>query len=311
VTTALLIRNPVARRPLPDERLAQLLAIARDAGWQIDAVSTDAAGHATELARIAAERGTDVLIVHGGDGTINEAINGIAGTQTALAVLRGGTANVWAKETGCGKDAIASMRIILRGSVRRRVDLGRVNGRYFLLMCGAGLDACIVPAVGARMKRRLGALAYIFAGAREIFTTRGWAPRLAIDGNELPDPLYWMIAGNTRSYGGVANVTHRAIADDGVLDVVLMRRGGILRLIADGARLLIRRHDRSPNIRYTTAREIRIAEPGIPLQVDGEAAGETPCTITCEPLALTVLVPALRESPLFTRPPSSRIDEAR
>jgi diacylglycerol kinase family enzyme len=128
MTTALLIRNPVARRRLSEERLAQVLAVARDAGWEIAAVAAPHAGAATHIARDAAERGIDVVVVYGGDGTINEAINGLAGTNTAMAALRGGTANVWAKETQCAKDPVKSMRAIVTGE-RRRIDLGRANDR--------------------------------------------------------------------------------------------------------------------------------------------------------------------------------------
>lgn len=297
---ALLIRNPVARHPLDDAALSRVLAVARDAGWQIDAVVTDRAGHATELARDAAARGVDVIVVHGGDGMLNEAANGIAGTETALAVLRGGTANVWAKETRCAKDAVAAMRAIVRGE-RRRIDLGRANGRYFLLMAGVGLDAAIVPRVGARMKRRFGALAYIIAGIVTALRTKPWRVRMAIDGDTSESSLYWMLAGNTRSYGGAVQITHRAVADDGLLDIALMRRGGALHLIADGVRVLLCRHDRSPNVRYVRTHGVDITTPGIPVQLDGEPHGATPLRIEVAPLALAVIVPAGLRSPLISR----------
>jgi YegS/Rv2252/BmrU family lipid kinase len=298
MTTALLIRNPVARRRLSDGRLTQVLAIARDAGWEIEAVATPHAGAATHIARDAAERGIDVVIVYGGDGTINEAINGLAGTATAMAALRGGTANVWAKETQCAKDPVKSMRAIVTG-VRRRIDLGRANDRYFLLMCGVGLDACIVESVGARMKRWFGAASYIVAGTLQVLRTRAWRVETAIDGDTSEQSLYWLLAGNTRSYGGVAQITHQAVVDDGQLDVALMRRGGALNLIRDGVSVLFRRHDRSRNVRFGRAKSIEISTPGIPVQLDGESAGETPLRIEVAPQALTVIVPAGLRSPLF------------
>ncbi len=297
---ALLIRNPVTRHAIDDATLARVLAVARDAGWQIDAVATERAGHATALARDAAARGVDVIVVHGGDGTLNEAANGIAGTGAALAVLRGGTANVWAKETHCAKDPVAAMRAIVTGR-RRRIDLGRANGRYFLLMAGIGLDAAVVPRAGARMKRRFGALAYIIAGVMTALRTKAWPAQTTIDGDDSERSLYWMLAGNTRSYGGIVRITHRAVADDGLLDIALMRRGGVLRLIADGVRVLLRRHDRSPNVHYVRARCVDITTPGIPVQLDGESHGATPLRIEVAPLALAVIVPADLRSPLFSR----------
>jgi YegS/Rv2252/BmrU family lipid kinase len=301
VTTALLIRNPVARHALSDERLNQVIDVAVAAGWQIETVATDRSGRATELARAAAERGVDVVIVHGGDGTLNEALNGLAGTATAVAVLRGGTANVWAKETQCAKDPVASMRAITTG-VRRCVDLGRAGDRYFLLMAGVGLDAAIVPRVSGRMKRWLGPAAYIIAGIGAAMRFKTRVVRMTIDGEPLETPLHWLLAGNTRSYGGVIKLTDLAVVDDGLLDVALMRRGGAWRLIADGARALFGRHRGSRNVLYRRARTIEIAHAGIPVQVDGEPCGETPLRIDVVPQALDVIVPRGLDSPLFARP---------
>ena len=297
---ALLIRNPIARHAIDDATLERVLSVARDAGWQIGAAATEHAGHATALARDAAARGIEVIVVHGGDGTLNEVANGIAGTEAAMAAMRGGTANVWAKETRCPKDPVAAMRVIVRGK-RRRIDLGRANGRYFLLMAGIGLDAAIIPRVDARVKRRVGALAYIITGFTLILRAKPWHVRMTIDGDASESSLYWMLAGNTRSYGGAAQITHRAVADDGLLDIALMRRGGVLRLIADGVRVLLRRHDRSPNVRYVRARSVDITTPGIPVQLDGESHGATPLRVEVAPLALNVIVPADLRSPLFSR----------
>ena len=298
MTTALLIRNPVSRTRLSDANLAAVIAVAVAAGWQIETISTERDGHATDLAREAAARGVDVVVVYGGDGTINEAINGLAGSETALAVMRGGTANVWAKETQCANDPVAAMRAIVSG-VRRRVDLGRANGRYFLLMAGLGLDAAIVPRVGARTKRRLGALAYIIAGVPAALRTKPWRVHMIVDGAPTDTLLYFMLLGNTRSYGGVTNITYRAQADDGMLDLALMRRGGVLRLLLDGIRLLFRRHDRSPNVTYATVKSVDIETPGVPVQIDGEAFGETPMRFEIAPLALAVIVPRDLDTPLF------------
>jgi YegS/Rv2252/BmrU family lipid kinase len=301
MTTALLIRNPVARHPLSDEALASVLSVARAAGWQIDTVATDGAGAATALARDAAQARIDVVVVHGGDGTVNEAINGLAGTRTALAVLRGGTANVWAKETHCAKDPVASMRGVVSG-VRRRVDVGRANGRYFLLMAGIGLDAAIVARMNPAWKRRLGALAYIVAGVAATFRWRTHDIRLTIDGTEYETPMYWMLIGNTRSYGGVARITHRALIDDGRFEVALLKRGGPLRMLESLGRLLVGRHLRGGNVRYARATTVDVSTPDLPVQLDGEDIGTTPLRFEIVPLGLEVIVPPDLDSPLFSLP---------
>lgn len=269
----------------------------RVAGWDVTISVTECAGHATEVAREAAAQLVDVIVVNGGDGTINEAVNGLAGTSTALAVLPGGTANVWAKEIGVSKRIETAMQVVLHGD-RRRVDLGVANGRYFLLMAGVGLDAAIIPRVNPWLKRRAGAMAYILAGIATAIRTRAWATQCRLDGDAIETSLYWMLAGNTRNYGGIVNITKAARIDDGLLDVALMKRGG-LHLVTDGVRLLFGRHAGSGNVMYRQVAEAFIETPGIPVQLDGELCLETPLRLGVAPRALTVVVPGNLRSPLF------------
>lgn len=302
MTRALLIRNPVSRKKLTRDKLAAVVAVARDAGWEIAEAATERAGHAMELARTAATGGVDIVIVYGGDGTVNDAVNGLAGSRTALGVLRGGTANVWAKEIRQPKDAVAAMRAIVAGE-RRRIDLGRAGERYFLLMAGVGMDARIVEQASEKWKRRIGALAYIITGVRVALTAKTQPVMVVVDGHSREMPLYWLLAGNTRSYGGVVNITHRALVDDGLLDIALMRRGGGWRLIVDGVRVFLGRHERSPNVGYLTVHSLSIDTPGLPVQIDGEPFGQTPLALEAAPGALEVIVPAGLVSPLFSGGP--------
>lgn len=301
MTTCALIRNPASRGRLDAATLASVIDLVRAAGWEVTLAETERAGHATALAREAAARGAGVIIANGGDGTINEVINGIDGVSNAapaLAVLPGGTANVWAKEAGIPREPLAAARVAVEGE-RRQVDLGLANGRRFLLMAGAGFDARIVPRVSAAWKRRIGAASYILLGARAVIGTRATRATIAIDGVEHDTDLYWLIVANTRSYGGITDIMFRARADDGLFDVGLMHRGGVRRIVADGIRVLRKKHEDSANIDYLNARTVEIRTPGIPVQVDGEAAGETPMRFEIAPAALTVIVPAGLRSPLF------------
>ena len=298
MTTCLVIRNPTSRRSLDDGRLNSAIDVARAVGWDVAISSTEQENHATDLARDAAARGIDVIIVHGGDGTINEAINGIAGTATALATLRGGTANVWAGEIHMDRDPVKAMRQIVHGE-RRRIDLGRADGRCFLLMAGIGFDADIVPGVNRRLKRWIGPFSYIVAGVIAVFRAKDRTARVLIDGEASEMHAYWMIVSNTRSYGGITDIMFRAEADDGLFDVGVMHRGGPWRMAADGVRVLLKRHERSRNIEYVTARAVDIETHGLRVQLDGELWGETPMHFEVWPQALTVIVPAGLETPLF------------
>jgi diacylglycerol kinase family enzyme len=169
-------------------------------------------------------------------------------------------------------------------------------------MCGVGLDAAIILRLNPWLKRRAGALAYVVAGIVTAIRTRPWHVRMTIEGGPGPEMLYWMVVGNTRNYGGLAHVAHHALADDGVVDAVVMRRGG-LRLVTDGVRVLLRRHERSGNILYRQAEAMEIETAGIPVQLDGDDAGETPLRIGVAPASLTVVVPAGAKLPIFSEAP--------
>jgi YegS/Rv2252/BmrU family lipid kinase len=294
----MVVRNPASRGRLDAAALAQAIEVLRRGGWDVTVVETEREGHAIDIARDAAARGVDVVVANGGDGTVNEVVNGIAGTDTALAVLPGGTANVWAGEIGVSKKPAEAMRSALHGE-RRRVDLGVANGRYFLLMASVGFDAMIIPRVSPVWKRRIGAASYILLGARAIFDSKHWHADVRIDGVTSHRDVYWLLAGNTRSYGGITDIMFRAVADDGLFDVGIMHRGGLRRMIADGIRVLRKKHEDSANIDYVRARVVEVLTPGIAVQADGEAWGETPVRFEVAPLALHVIVPRGLRSPLF------------
>jgi diacylglycerol kinase (ATP) len=136
-----------------------------------------------------------------------------------------------------------------------------------------------------------------------MFRAKTRTVTLALDGATQETPLFWMLLGNTRSYGGVANITYDALVDDGLLDVAMMRRGGAHRIVIDGARALLKRIRGSRNVLYTRAATIEIATPGLPVQIDGEPCGETPMMFAVAPGALQVIVGAGTEAAVFS--PSS------
>ena len=297
---ALLVYNPAARgAPRLD---AVVAAVAALEDWEVDLESTAGPGHATELARDAAAREFSAVLACGGDGTVHEVVNGLAGSGTALAVVRGGTANVWAKEARVPKKPGPAVALLDAG-VERAVDLGRATWpggeRYFLLMAGVGLDAEIVRSLSPRLKRWLGATAYVVAGLRRAVTYRTLDVDLAIDGETVRSGLYWLLAGNTRSYGGLLDITLDARLDDGALDVAVLQRGGLHRLAWLLPWVLLRRHRRRRHVLYRTARSLAIEAPGLPVQLDGEAAGETPVRFDAVPRALRVIVPRGLDAPLF------------
>ncbi|HLZ72308.1 MAG TPA: diacylglycerol kinase family protein [Dehalococcoidia bacterium] len=297
------IRNPSARRRLRLSRLAAALEKLERRGWRVECRTTAHIGHATALAALAAQRGSEAVLVCGGDGTINEAVNGLAGSETALAVLPAGTINLWAREVGLSADPAAAVRLMLSGE-RRRVDLGRVGDRYFLMLASVGVDAVAVRAVMAERKRRWGRYAYLAAGVSDLLR-HGGRP-LAIEAGEVHfrGRALAAIVGNTRLYAGLLHAAHRARIDDGLLDLRVYAGAGVRQLLPQVVRTLAGRPPRADEV-YVQAARVRIAAARpLPVQADGEPIGTTPMTFSAVPRALTVIVPPGLDSPLFTPTPT-------
>ena len=151
------------------------------------------------------------------------------------------------------------------------------------------------------LKRRLGATAYALHGLRRTLSYRETEADVRANGDGLSGSLYWLVLGNTRSYAGVINITDRAKVDDGRLDLVLLRRGGLHRLVWLGLWLLLRRHHDRAHVVSQQVESLEIATPGLPVQLDGEYLGETPLRFEVAPGALRVIVPRGLKSPLFAR----------
>lgn len=288
----MLVFNPTAgQAELLDRELNGAAEVWRERGWQVDLCPTQAAGDGRRLGQVAAEQGYDLVVAAGGDGTINEVVNGLAGTATALATLPLGTMNVWARELRLPLQPRAAAEAILSWKVRP-IDLGRAGERYFLLMAGIGFDAAITAAVGANEKRRFGALAYVLHGIGQALRVRGTRTRLVIDGRRIKARVLMVLIGNSQLYGGLIKITHRASIDDGLLDVCVIKGNNGLSAVRSLIAILRRRYSLDPEIAYYRARSVQIiAQPRLSVQVDGDSLGETPMTFEVAPGALRALLP--------------------
>jgi diacylglycerol kinase (ATP) len=295
----LVVVNPAARNLPSRRRLDEAVDWLRGQGWVVGRRETAGPGQATELAVEAAERGLPLLFVCGGDGTLSEAANGLAGRDTALAVIPAGTVRIWAKEMRIPRRPLEAVKAAVEGE-RRRVDLGRAGERYFLLMAGYGLDGAIARRVHLGLKSRLGAATYVIASIREAMRYRSSPVTLRLDGEEHAAQVLMLVAGNTRNYAGVAEITREAQVDDGLLDVCVYQGKGKLDIILHGLRTLLRRHLRSRKVLYRKVRRLELAwgEP-LPVQLDGDAYELSPTRVEVAPGALWVMVPRGVSSPLF------------
>lgn len=290
---------------------------ALSADHDVTLAETSRRGHATRLAQGAAASGTEVVVVLGGDGTLNEAANGLAGSTCALAPLPGGSTNVFARTIGLPNDPIEATGDLLSALAQdsiHRVGLGSVNGRYFLFHVGMGFDAAVVAQVERRshLKRYAGHPLFVYAGfdtwIRHFDRSR---PRFAVsfaDGTVVDD-AYFTICLNTNPYTYLGNrplsLTPEATLDRGLSTVTLrtLAFGRTMRII--GSALGSGRYLRSS--RWTDVRtdldSVTVTGYGpFPYQVDGDHLGDIDhLEFRHEPEVLNLVMPVSPSQPEVAR----------
>lgn len=274
-------------------------------GMPAELCHTERPGHAVQLAQEAVKAGMDMVVAAGGDGTVNDVIQALAGHTTALGVVPLGTVNVWAREMGIPLTTAAACEVLLDG-IHREVDLGRAGSRYFLLMAGIGLDAEITQRVEKQWLKRIGLkfLDYLATAGLLSVTQKPARVTMYCDGTRRTVSTLMILIGNTRLYGGALTFAKRAVADDGQLDVVVVTGGGAMRRLSVFVRAALRRASIGPHARYDRCRTLRLeSRTPVPVQVDGEVIGTLPMTFSVMPRAMRVIVPRDAPTELFIRPP--------
>ncbi|HEX9016221.1 MAG TPA: YegS/Rv2252/BmrU family lipid kinase [Chloroflexota bacterium] len=261
-----------------------------EAGWEVDVASPDPSD-TDRVLRGAIEDGAEAVIVAGGDGSINLALQTIARTPVALGVIPTGTGNVWAREVGIPLDVRGATNTLLRGDVRI-VDLGRANGRYFLAMAGVGFDATVTRVMKATSKRRLGMLAYVVAATVEALRLRGSETVISVGGLRLRRRILMVAVCNTRLYGAVLRMAPDAFLDDGLLDVSVFYGKGLWAKVRHPVKALFGTHGSDPDVESFGTAGLRIeSKDYLPVQLDGDYFGTTPVEIDVVPAALRVIIP--------------------
>jgi YegS/Rv2252/BmrU family lipid kinase len=271
-------------------RLHRVIRALEEAGAAVDLRVTEKAGDAEVMAREGAGEGCyDVIAAAGGDGTIDEVANGLGADAPPLGVVPLGTANVFAAEIGLARGAGAIARTLLAGE-RRTIHCGRANGRRFLIMAGAGLDAEVVAALDPGLKRRLGKFSYVIETARQMFRYRYPVLDVTLDGQGTR--AVTAVACKGRRYGGPYLFAPGADLARPDFEVVLFDKGGALHVALYGIALVLGLLPRVPGVRHIEARNITVAGPnGAPVQGDGDLIARLPLAIAIDPVPLTVLYP--------------------
>ncbi len=316
---AVVISNPFARRAVPAARLEAALAVLGPA-WETEVHVTEDGEAPRRLGRAAAQSGAAVVFACGGDGTLNGVVNGVRESSrrdVAVGLIPAGTANVWASEARIPRDPMAAVLLAQHGRTVD-VDLGVLRlgdrERRFLLMCSFGLDAAVVRLVEGRpgLKQLLAQGAFVVAGLEALANERPVPVVGDWDGERPERSLFIGVAGNTRLYGGVSELTSDARMDDGLLDLALFEaRPGAVGLLDEAqhlARGIVRGrrgwHDsRATRFEYRRAASFALTTYApLSIQVDGEFFGQAEVgdrvALSSDPGAVRMLVSAAA-SPLF------------
>ena len=295
MTQAVLIYNPVAgrkKRQRPHQIQAAKDELTRS-GIAATIVATTCSGDGSRLAREAIQAGAELIVVCGGDGTINDVAGGMVNSPVPLAVLPGGTANVLARELGLPLDIAAAARMI-SGSVPRRIALGRAGDHHFLMMAGVGFDAQVIHGVNSRVKKSFGMAAYIIEALRQLMF-EPLTPFIVTSGTRRHQVTFACIS-RCRYYGPLLMIPEADLFSDDFY-VYCFHSQSRLRYLLYAVAVLAGQ----PGLLYDFSRfparriycePVRSNRRDVYIQVDGELSGHLPCSIEIVPDALTLMVPA-------------------
>jgi len=285
------IANPISGFSRKAPPAATLKSVLEEAGLDVRLTFTERAGHAVDLAREACREESDTIVAVGGDGTVNEVMNGMEGDVTALATLPTGTSNILARELGIPFEPAGAARVVI-GNRRRRLDVGLVNGHRFLMVVGVGWDADVVRRVSKVRKGHLGQHKYIAPILQSVAGYRFPPLSVRFDDEAEPRTASLAFACNTRNYAGWFTLAPEARPDDGVLDFLLVGDGATRNFLRWGIAAVAGTLPRGREVDYLKGRSLRIdAEEPVPVQVDGDPFGTTPVEISLEPRPQEVIVP--------------------
>jgi diacylglycerol kinase (ATP) len=298
-TTACLVVHPRSGANL--KSVPEIVRALEAANWTVDVAVKESKGQTMEIAARAADAGYDFVVAYGGDGTVNHVINGVLALKetrrTAVGVIPGGTANVWAAEIGIPTDPVRAARALAESTVRR-VDVGHVGveslsfgaesseldrkaasapgpRRHFLLMAGLGADAALMGRTPTALKHRFGVAAVVWSAVRMLPLLRTYP--VDVRAGETGEPVWdgralQLIVGNTRLYGKIARMTPDALLDSGALDLSVITARTRMSALTQVLAVLLRGRPAHSHSKAARSATFRVAAPAsVDLQLDGSA----------------------------------------
>jgi lipid kinase, YegS/Rv2252/BmrU family len=287
VTDTIVILNPTAGSP---EHVRSWRERAESLAGDCPIRVTSHSGEAEALARRAVEEGFARIVAAGGDGTVSQVANGLADSNAILGVLPMGSVNVFAMELGLPLHNLQRCWDIIEDTTVRLVDMPSANNKYFVQLGGVGLDAQVVKETSLAFKRSFGPLSYLISAAQ---IAARQPPKLFIESEHTSlEEGSFVLVGNGRLYGGPFPFFKQAVIDDGLFDVVVFKRLGYLEIIRYLQDVVFSADIKVPEIEYFQTRQLRItSEQDVPVELDGELAGNCPVDFRIRKRALRVLAP--------------------
>jgi YegS/Rv2252/BmrU family lipid kinase len=310
-----LIYNPYAGSINIEPLLPDVLGVLQQNNCRVEVRQTRQPGDIQAFAKEAADQGAQFILVAGGDGSINEAVNALAFSTAALGVIPVGTGNVWARQIGLPLPSkwnphrlTDAVQQLLEGNIHE-VDLGKAGERYFLMWSGVGLDAEVSAGIEPKpiYMRRLGLVGYAAYVVNVALGYRGTYTTIEVDGKVVATRALLAVISNVNLYAAILKVAPKAQLDDGLLNVSIFKGDNVLSALWHIPPMLTGWTDRDSRAiqilgRKITIRALRVCN----VHVDGDPLTKTPISIEVVPGSLRVIVPPNIPAGLLSRPPVVR-----
>jgi diacylglycerol kinase (ATP) len=279
---ARIIYNPTSGREVFKRELAHVLEQFEIAGYITSTHATTEEGDAVKAAAWAADNHYDLVVAAGGDGTINEVINGMADRdfRPRLGVIPVGTTNDFARALLIPRDIKKAVDIIVNGR-SKHLDIGKVNDNYFMNIAGGGKLTELTYEVPSKLKTMLGQLAYYMKGIEMLPSLKPAEVRIEYDGHVIDEDIMLFLVSNTNSVGGFEKLAPDAKFDDGYFDLIILRKTNLAEFIRIATLALRGAHLEDKNIIYAHAKHVKVTpKEDMQLNIDGEFGGMLPGEFT-------------------------------
>ncbi|MET3697694.1 diacylglycerol kinase [Bacillus oleivorans] len=275
---ARIIYNPTSGREIFKRHLPEVLQRLEEAGYETSCHATTGEGDATRAAAIAVERKYDIVIAAGGDGTINEVVNGLAEKEyrPKLGIIPVGTTNDFGRAIRVPRSVEQAVDIIIKGETIP-IDVGKMNDKYFINIAGGGRLTELTYDVPSRLKTVLGQLAYYIKGIEMLPSLKATETRIEYDGKEYEGEIMLFLIANTNSVGGFEKLAPDASLNDGMFTLLILKKTNLAEFVRLVTLAVRGDHINDDHVIYTKANRIKVtSEQKLLLNLDGEYGGEVP-----------------------------------